>query len=322
MLAVDRHKSFVHKDVFRHPLNIPTLERQRSPQPVKHVRYPSPMAHTVCIAAVCTYQGSQLSFPDPESERHCVIMCSDTRIEIDGAASGEVPYKAMHLGQGFLAMYAGDVAAANELAHRYRAHFRDTDPKSINPETISDELRKPLRIHNQVEIADHISATYGMTFEEFKVLPREEKQAIAREVQWLPRELIIIWAGYRSPRLFVINTYRPIEELSFAAIGVGHQAANASLLHRKYTRNLSLKESLYCVYEAKRNSESVPGVGLETHLNVLTFEYGDKGGIHPNEITELDVLSKQFAVFGPKPFSIDECPASLDLRRFSIPRRA
>jgi hypothetical protein len=52
-------------------------------------------------------------------------------------------------------------------------------------------------------------------------------------------------------------------------IGSGGDCATISLMHRKYSKSLSLPEAIYCVYEAKRTAEIAQGVGTATDIVIV-----------------------------------------------------
>ena len=266
------------------------------------------MAHTVCIAAACEFAPG----------RHSVIMCSDARIEIEGVASGDVPYKARFLGDGFSAMFAGTISKARELGDRYSIYFKRKDVK-INDENVRDIIRKPLEVQNRLDLIEYLSAREGINHGEFLRLPEHERATIMQSfaAHRSRCELILVWIAGKAPRIFVVGE-GITEESPYAAIGIGANAAITSLLSRGYRSIISLEEAMYCVYEAKRNSETVPGVGKDkTYLVVLEFDPVERLTVyHPFQTLSLNALAKQYARFGPRPFSGGDClpGEKLDLR--------
>ena len=88
------------------------------------------------------------------------------------------------------------------------------------------------------------------------------------------------------------------------------------MMRRNYTSQMNIHEAVYCVYEAKRNSEIVPGVGADTRLYVSHFDSGMQrltiSPLHEN----IALLEKQYATFGPQRFSLDRVPLLQDSMMF------
>lgn len=253
------------------------------------------MSDTVCIAAICV---------EP-TRRHFAILCSDSRIEIEGIASGDIGQKAIGIAPGMYAMFAGNVSKTKELLDRYIGLFKKPGIERTS-ENILELLREPLESQNRADVAAYLSASYGMDYDEW--LERDvnaQQNLISGLPHWRTYcQLIIIWLGADFVRLFQI-TDRVEEMPSFTAIGIGTNAALTSLFSRKYAVYHDLKEAIYYAYEAKRVSETVPGVGKETHLVILEFGGAETGGLniyYTLASCELDQLAKQYAQFGPRPY--------------------
>ncbi len=266
------------------------------------------MSDTVCIAAVCVHG----------TRRFFAVLCSDNRIEIEGLTSGKIGHKAIGIAAGMSAMFSGHMSKTKELIDRYIAFFRNPETKRT-PENILDLLKVPLENQNRADVAGYLSATYGMEYAEWLQLDEDaQKNFISGLPGWRTYcQLIIIWQGPEFVRLFLV-TDRVEEMASFATIGIGNNAATAALFARDYTPYHDLREAIYYVYEAKRASESVPGVGKETHLSILEFSGEVRGGWNIQyqlNSRELDRLSAQYARFGPRPYEKPSpvADAALDL---------
>ncbi len=60
-------------------------------------------------------------------------------------------------------------------------------------------------------------------------------------------------------------------KLGYAAVGSGAIHASVSLNLGGQTRKLSLEETLFRVYAAKRAAEVAPGVGVETDMVIISL---------------------------------------------------
>lgn len=88
------------------------------------------------------------------------------------------------------------------------------------------------------------------------------------------------------PYFFVVQDSQDHEDVvrpedNFASIGSGSYVAIPALHQREQEDSNSLLETIYNVYEAKRLSQIVPGVGLATSIDVLypdgtTWEWSDE----------------------------------------------
>lgn len=270
------------------------------------------MAHTVCIAALCQY----------EDGKHCVILCSDTRIETEGVGSSVLQSKARLLSPQFIAMFAGTVPKAKELLDRCAYHLR-READNITQENIIDELRKPFDAQNRVDVSEYISSTLGMTYRKFEGLKPDDQHAALGGFVKRDVDAIITWLGCAPPRIFTVGAYGVAEAAQFSCIGCGWQAAQASLFSRKYAPDASFEECLYYVYEAKRNSESVPGVGADTYLLVVEPHIENNRAIyHRFSERRLSVLSGQYETFGPRPFAVSHAPDRIGVEFLGLPKKA
>lgn len=260
------------------------------------------MADTVCIAALCEHLPG----------KYCVIACSDGRIEQEGVGYSDNVPKSWLLSNEFWAMISGPFPKAKELCDRYSLHLSRTQ---VTPDNVFEELRKPFAAQNRADVLEYVSSTFGLNPEHFDALSQTDRAAAVAGFPKRNTDLILIWLCARMPRLFIVNGFDVQEHGPFAAIGCGWQAAQAALFARDFGPEKDLAHCMYAVYDAKRTSESVPGVGKTTHLMVLEYDDEAKRAIyHPFGPFSLDVLAKQYQVFGPKPFRAAACSETLDLK--------
>jgi len=273
------------------------------PQPPEQKSYPYAMAHTVCIAAKCMIR---------RGTKHAVILCSDAAVEIEDTAKGEIPFKALTIGENVAAMFAGSLSKTQEMVGRFQKFFRRKKAKGTYEEyeDLIDLLRIPIQEQNRVDFTQFLSRTYGMKYEEFLGLNEQDRKSISYDHQAsAPNDAVIIaWAFGAVWRLFEV--YRDVEEQNqFAVIGAGANTAKMSLMSRTYDSFLEIREAMYYVYEAKKRSEAVPGVGERTYLNVLEFSPdAHQIAYHPFGPHSIDRLNEQYAAFGSRAFSADVAP--------------
>jgi len=156
-----------------------------------------------------------------------------------------------------------------------------------------------------------------MKYEEFLSLNEAHQKAVFYDFRTESNrqdQVIIAWAFGSAWRLFEISPREIDEENQFAAIGAGASTAKASLLSRAYDpHNMDVRAALYYVYEAKRKSESVPGVGKQTYLTLVEFNPTSHGMVyHHFGADEAQYsLSEQYDVFGGREF--DPAVSPIDL---------
>lgn len=297
------------------PPKRPTITpRRQIPRPPfrRSLRYTGhAMSHTVCIAASCL---------DPTTKRLFAILCSDSRIEFEGIGSMKAGHKAVTVVPGVSLMLAGSIPKAKEMIDRHRKHLLGVDPTRVKNDAVG-LLTEVLDEQNRADLGAYLSANFGITYENYKNRSPEEQQSYMYGFgQWKDScELIVLWLGKGFVRIFTV-TDRVLEMRCFAAIGIGAGVAAASLAGRNYGTSHDLQEAVYYVYEAKKASDIVPGVGEDTHLSILEFNYSaQKNVIYNLNNSELAVLQKQYEQIG-KPRVFADLDKSIALNISFIPR--
>jgi hypothetical protein len=222
-------------------------------------------------------------------------------------------------------MFSGDSAKAKELIDRYVRHLTSTDAP-LDRYPILDRLRKPIAEQRRADIDRLVQSEIGMSFEKFLSLkesfpPQFREDLLSRIISSASYVHLIIagWIGSIGeyvPRIYSsFDDGSLIEQEAVTAIGCGWVAALASLNRRKYSRDLDLHEAVYYVYEAKRASEGIDGVGPETNIIVLSpIESSDVCPMRSIGTDGLRILKKHEAKFGIRPF---RKTASLELLPFA-----
>jgi hypothetical protein len=121
-------------------------------------------------------------------------------------------------------------------------------------------------------------ARYGLSMAEFlkdgtRLFPAAQYEEMHREIRTLTLGCDFIGYGFDdSPHIFRVSepgkiTYE--DEVGFAAIGSGWYSAISTFFFHSVNRSMDLWEVVYHVLEAKFMAESAPGVGAETHAEIL-----------------------------------------------------
>lgn len=228
---------------------------------------------------------------------------------------GDVGQKAVAIAPGMSAMFSGSVPKAKELIDRYMKYLND--PLTMRtPEHAIDFLRQPLEAQQRSDVQAYLSAKLGMPYATFLDKDAHSQLVLVADFwTWNQRcDLIIIWSDAGFVRLFSV-TDRVEERSLLATIGIGANVAETVLRSREYSGLQDLGEAIYYVYEAKRTSESVGGVGKETHMTILEFDPGQGKNrawfLNPRELEQLE---KEYAELGPKPFEALKPDARLSLK--------
>lgn len=232
---------------------------------------------TVCIAAVCQH--------DDEPR---IVLCSDWKGE-EGFGGSETTDKWRSLPKGWEVLLAGDVSRAEELIARYEDHLEQmTDPATDN--ALFEEMKKPAHEHKARLVDDYIRQMFGISYTDFLSSTTLPHEFVAKQLDEIARISLgtqLILAGFVKKtsdkttdiysHLFVVgeeNTpsaqANPVRIAdNFAAIGTGAYVAIPVMHQHEHDSDKSLMETIYTVFEAKRLSEIVPGVGTATSVEVM-----------------------------------------------------
>jgi 20S proteasome alpha/beta subunit len=244
-----------------------------------------------------------------------VVFCTDKRVESE-IGSAETEEKIRWLSPRWYVLAAGPLDEVQELIEIYRSHL---DRVSIATGSVLEELRIPPRLLRKRMAEALIHQRVALSYEEFLEVGKDKLQddvyrqlSYDMTVQRIEAELLLV--GYvplpRTKDLSHFEAYlcRSGDIFSrqhFAAIGSGAAVAESALYQRQQNKNSSLSDTLYCVYEAKRLGENVPGVGKETRLAVWCINDGDDldrpfRNWHELNAGALRFLEQQFQEYGPK----------------------
>jgi hypothetical protein len=226
---------------------------------------------TICIGVLC------------DNGKACVV-AADREITVP-AINLEFEHadkKIEDVVSGCVVMSSGDALLASQIVEHSRASLGGSSHKV---EKVAQRLRDSyMAIH--LERAEHVILhPRGLTMREFKEHGTQiPAQAYLNLDQLLFNfglgavEFLVVGTDSTGAHIFRIH-YDGVaggdwlewcDRLGYRAIGSGSSHASISLALEGQHRRLSVAESLYNVYSAKRNSEVAPGVGKATDIVILT----------------------------------------------------
>jgi hypothetical protein len=274
---------------------------------------------TVCIAAACTIKS------DP-----AVVLCHDWQGTVQATGSTDTIDKQRYLGNNWIALFAGDIARADEIVGCLEGLL---SPNITSNEAL-DAVRRGVIAFRQRLTDQMMLGTYGIDFDRFiregRTLYTESIfNEIHRRIVSLEMGVQLLISGFVRERdheaendfmlSCIIQVCEPEQgcieaslQDSFACIGEGAASAQTSLLFRSQDRFDSLSKTVYQVYEAKTLAEIIPTVGESTSIylqrpNKALFYINGSG---------FDACNAAFKAFGPKKISskkLKEYPITLDV---------
>ncbi len=275
---------------------------------------------TVCIAAACLENDL-----DPR-----IVLCRDWRGELPYVGSSDEVYKLKRLSDKWVALVAGTLCRADELCLRLEYGLKKTP---FTEENIVNEIRKVFGDYKRSLADSFLRNKYGFSFDTLIDKGRDAfgESFVAEcfsdiEKLSIPVELIV--AGFVEAydydekevgmhpvlcSLSEANDGDPVVlEDEFSVIGAGANTARTMMFSRNQNAANSLLQTVYTVYEAKRISETVPGVGDSYSIDILHLD----GSLH--NLTEVGAkrLRQIFDRFGPR--SIEE---KRDAKWFELDKR-
>ena len=266
----------------------PVVRKYATPplHPNQHVRYPWVFVPgkttffpwgvrlTTCIAAICL---------DTKDERHKLILCSDWDVDDSstGIRSEQAMLKTLPVGCGWYAMMGGSLSPAYRLFYKYRARIEDLVNTS-RLDNVVERFSSPAHELRSLMLDDLCMSLAGVKYREaLKITtpashPNLHYQIASSEIG---AELLLCGFVERTPTILMVDRSATVHLMRpWAVIGCGSTLASPSLMLRDYQENFFLEDAVYLVYEAKKRSERVSGVGDTTSLYVM--EQDDLGAVH------------------------------------------
>jgi hypothetical protein len=262
---------------------------------------------TVCIAAA--------AFDNPTDSSQ-IVLCHDWQGTVPGVGCTDAIDKQRYLGNGWIALMAGDLAHAEELV----AFLDGSFPSTVSAKDVLAIVRSRVFAFRKTLVDQLLMGSCGIDFERFvndgqKIYPPTVFGEIHRRVLDVSLNVQMIVTGFSveqdecgkqflNPCLIQIYEPAPSElevslHDSFTCIGEGASAAQTFLLFRNHDRFNDLMKTAYHVFEAKTMAEIVPTVGASSTL------YLQRPGKELMYLSSqgFDACNAMFKQFGPKKIS-------------------
>ncbi|MEO8129174.1 MAG: hypothetical protein ABJF23_33630 [Bryobacteraceae bacterium] len=215
------------------------------------------------------------------------------------------------VGNGWMAMIAGNAGKARQLVANYRTTL-NSEGLTIDHANIHDHLSMAPRLQRRKLVEDYIQSKLSISYETFlsdgkSILPEELHRQILWDVQAITLDCEIVLAGFIGTAPYVFSVWRDgsvSQAEAFVAVGSGATVAQAALFQRGFDGSLDIMEALYYIYEAKRLSEVAPGVGQTTGMFVMlpSRRVGGDSAIFGISLGAFESLNAQYRRFGLKAF--------------------
>jgi len=218
---------------------------------------------TICIGAIAENRKKAVFAADR--------MVTSTQLSVEFEHDEE---KFETLSPKCVALTAGEVLAPTEFFRAARAGIRDS-PKISE---IAHHVEEGFRNFRMKRVEDTLFLPRGITVRDFlqaqRVMNPDVVLRLDRAIETNKVNALILIVGVDSDGAHLHQVTDPghsecFDKLGFHAIGSGLPHAISTFISHNYAPHFSLKKATYVVYEAKKNAEKAPGVGLETDIGIV-----------------------------------------------------
>lgn len=263
---------------------------------------------TLCMAAACQEKGELR-----------IVSWADTRGET-GWAGADTAYKYDYaVRPNWPVLMAGELSKAKEFAATCRSVLR---AKDFTADNIYDKLNEAATVHKEKLTERLVRKRLGIPFNRFLTKGEKELTSEVRNRTWYAIEELDFGAGLivfgfiqGVPHIFSIDGEGEVSRReNFVAIGTGCVTAQSVLYYREQHGGLSLKKTLYHLYEAFQMTyhSKAPSVGGISQIAVFAPGVADAVTVRLGMSTLMIHLDLSYQRYGPKniadiPPLPDEC---------------
>jgi hypothetical protein len=224
---------------------------------------------TVCVAAIAT---------DNKGEQY-IVTASDRMLSTQELSADAVALKAHFIAQDWGMMWsAEDTSHITPIWEMARAMLLPKH-KHVHCDEVANVVANAYQRQLREEATARYLSRYGLSMPEFlregsKLFPAAQYEEMHREIRSLRLGCDFLVYGFDDEaHIFRVSEPGKItfeNEVGFAAIGSGWYSAISTLFFHSVSRLDSMWEVFYHVLEAKFMAETAPGVGGETHCEILS----------------------------------------------------
>jgi len=221
---------------------------------------------TVCIAALCNGTKDVVVASDR------MITATYPPIEFEHG----IP-KIEEICPYCVVLTAGDALAHADLCRLVRGNVSILSRPRV--QQITEEIKQAYVAQRLKTIEERYLSTRGWKLNDFyeehiRKIPTDLAIAIDNQIATYDYGLSIIVAGADSDEAHVYGIRHPgdvdcYDAIGYHAIGIGAMHAVSNLVANGYLPAVTVKMSVYMVYEAKKNAENAPGVGNQTDIMII-----------------------------------------------------
>lgn len=222
---------------------------------------------TVCIAAIANSHNDEF-----------IVTASDRMLSTQELSADAITVKSHFIANDWgLLWSAEDASYVTPICELTRAAL---SPKwnHVHCDEVSQTVARSYQRQLQEEATARYLSRYGLSMSDFlkdgsRLFPQAQYEEMHREIKALTLGCDFIGYGFDDkPHIFRVSepgkiTYE--DEIGFAAIGSGWYSAMSTLFFHSVNKLMDLWEVVYHVLEAKFMAETAPGVGEETHAEIL-----------------------------------------------------
>ncbi len=226
---------------------------------------------TLCIAAQCE-----------DGKTPCIVFCSDRKVTYGSGAdyfgASDTADKLSLFIKNWPALIAGTMARGEELIDTYRTYFRSLEKhrSELTKANILDTFKIPPRIQRRKLAEEYTQSHWSISYDEFlatgaTIFPDDYKERLD-DIEEIELDCRLLLGGFLDGEAYVFRVSQNTNVsliTNFAAIGSGETFAAGALHRRKQAAHLSLEETIYNVFEAKKVAQMDPFVGKKTFVDVI-----------------------------------------------------
>lgn len=236
---------------------------------------------TICIAGIV--------------ESNKIIAITDKMITLGGNVATRYEIgennKVIKLTEKSLALFAGNVIAANEIMAIAKTKIEAESNPTIT--RLATLFKESYHEHWKKGLNEQLLQRFNISLEVFVSNQRVLDQALVGKIN----EIIlnanlgveILVAGIDTqPHIFLIGnpgTIMTLDPIGYGLIGSGSQHAQLSMIENEYNSGISKENGLFALLEAKRRAEYDPGVGELCDIVIIDGGFDKLTEQNVNKIT-------------------------------------